>query len=270
MGSAPAPVLDELVRQAARTSEPDRYLAALLAPNAARADLIALAAFAGEAARISRLVNEPMMGEVRLQWWRDVLEAGATNGSAAQSPVAEAICRTAARHQLSEEEFLGLLEAHGQELWPGFPPTGSELERYLDRSEGALLRLSAAVLGVPEGGATDDLIYAAGQAYGRVRLLLLLPGLIAKGHAVLPPGSGDWQRASARITGDARDWLAKTRTQLANAPRALLPALLPVALVEPYLKVFEGLGSGVARQSADITPLTRVWKIWLASMRGRV
>lgn len=269
MASAPEPVLDELVRQAARSSEPDRYLSALLAPNAARADLIALAAFAGEVARISRLVNEPMMGEMRLQWWRDVLEAGANEG-AAQSPVAEAICRTAARHDLSGEAFLDLLEAHGQELWPGFPPTGSELERYLDRSEGSLLRLTARVLKVPASRATGDLISAAAQAYGRVRLLLLLPGLIAKGHAVLPPGAGDWGDVTAGITGDARDWLAKTRAQLANAPRALLPALLPVALVEPYLKVFEGVGPGAARQPADISPLTRVWKLWLANMRGRV
>ena len=60
----------------ARSGEPDRYLAALLAPPAARADLLALAAFASELARVPSLVTrEPTMGEIRLQWWRDALAA---------------------------------------------------------------------------------------------------------------------------------------------------------------------------------------------------
>ena len=55
------------VREAARSLEPDRYLSALLAPLAAREDLITLAAFLGEAARVPAIVSEPMIGEIRLQ-----------------------------------------------------------------------------------------------------------------------------------------------------------------------------------------------------------
>lgn len=270
MGSAPGPALDEQVRQAARASEPERYLSALLAPAPARPDLIALAAFSGEVARVSRIVKEPMMGEVRLQWWRDALEAGAA-GSVTGSPVADAVCQAVARHGLPEEMLFSILEAREQELWPGFPAAGRELERYLDHTEGAQMRLVARVLQVPESPAGFEALYAAAQAYGRVRLLALLPELNALGREVRIPGAaGGWEEAAAPIIGDARTWLAELRSRTAKVPRTLLPAILPVALVEPYLKVFEGLGVGMTRQKADISPLTRVWKLWLANMRGRV
>ena len=62
------------VADIARAGEPDRYLAALLAPAPQREALLAMAAFATELARIPRrAVREPFMGEVRLQWWRDAL-----------------------------------------------------------------------------------------------------------------------------------------------------------------------------------------------------
>lgn len=269
MGSAPEPVLDDLVRQTARQTEPDRYLSALLAPDRARAGLVTLAAFAGEVGRISRIVKEPMMGEVRLQWWRDALEAGVAGGTTG-SPVADAVCEAVRRDRLPEALLMSVIDGRGQELWPDFPPSGGDLDRYFDRTEGALLRLAGRVLEVPESPAANDMLYAAGQAYGRARLLALLPEIVATGRGLRPPDAGDWQRAAAAIIADARSWLAEMRGRLATSPPALLPAVLPVALVEPYLKVFEGLGTGIARQPAEISPLTRVWRLWLASLRGRV
>ena len=71
----------DVVRTAARAFERDRYLAALLSPRGVREDLLALAAFAGELARIPAFVSEPMVGEIRLQWWRDAIRAGLKDGS---------------------------------------------------------------------------------------------------------------------------------------------------------------------------------------------
>ena len=65
------------IRESARLNESDRYISALLAPRAARDDLITLAAYLGEVRRIALTVSETALGEIRLQWWRDVLSAGA-------------------------------------------------------------------------------------------------------------------------------------------------------------------------------------------------
>ncbi len=62
-----------LVREADR----DRYLATLFAPADRRGALFSLYAFDIEISRIRDVAHEPMPGEIRLQWWREVLEGEA-------------------------------------------------------------------------------------------------------------------------------------------------------------------------------------------------
>ena len=71
----------ELVREADR----ERYLATLFAPADRRGALFSLHAFDIEVSRIRDLAREPMPGEIRLQWWREVLE-GERAGEAAANP----------------------------------------------------------------------------------------------------------------------------------------------------------------------------------------
>jgi 15-cis-phytoene synthase len=68
----------------------------------------------------------------------------------------------------------------------------------------------------------------------------------------------------------ARAKLAEARQLATSAPSSIRPAILPVALVEPYLAALEGVGSHVADQRADISPITRVWRLLKASTLGRV
>ena len=63
--SRETPVVAAEVRDAAMRGEPDRYLAATLAPPEARADLAAIAAFAAELGRIPATVSESMLGVSR-------------------------------------------------------------------------------------------------------------------------------------------------------------------------------------------------------------
>ena len=58
-----------LVREVDR----ERYLATLFAPASNRDALFALYAFNVETSRVRDLAREPMPGEIRLQWWREVL-----------------------------------------------------------------------------------------------------------------------------------------------------------------------------------------------------
>ncbi|MFM2390434.1 MAG: hypothetical protein RLZZ437_1989, partial [Pseudomonadota bacterium] len=54
--------------------DPDRFAAVMAAPRQARAPLLVLYAFNLEVARAPWVAKEPMIAEMRLQWWRDVLE----------------------------------------------------------------------------------------------------------------------------------------------------------------------------------------------------
>jgi phytoene synthase len=259
------------VRDAARAGDLDRYLAALLAPRCVRGDLIALTAFLGEAARVGEVVSEPMMGEVRLQWWREALASRAKTGH----PVADALLDTIGRHDLPEALFDTILDARARDLDPHVPKTEADLENDLRDTEGAALQLAARILGGGDQGA-DDVLSAAAQAWGRVRLLRALPASLAKGRNPLPgkdppaPAAVDWQVAARPVLDSARNWLEEARLRATVAPAAVLPAILPLALVEPYLAALERLGPNIARERADISPLTRVWRLWRASALGRV
>ena len=104
---------DREVLDAARSFDRDRYLAALLAPNEARADLVVLAAYLGEIKRVPLLAREAAIGEIRLQWWRDALSSEGASGH----PVADAM-REVARRRLIDPGLLILpIEGYGRELY---------------------------------------------------------------------------------------------------------------------------------------------------------
>src|SRR5574339_639052 len=90
----------ELVHQADR----DRYLAALFAPADRRGGLFSLYAFDIEGSRIREIAREPMPCEIRLQWWREVLE-GERTGEAAANPVAVSLLATLARYRLTSQKL---------------------------------------------------------------------------------------------------------------------------------------------------------------------
>jgi phytoene synthase len=234
----------------------DRYLSALLAPRQARADLLALTAFLGEVARIPDLVTEPAMGEIRLQWWRDALDT-LRAGRATGNPIADALGGVIVRRQLPDALLQSVIDARSEDL----VPSGVSAEQahqgdpanYLQRSDGAAFRLAARVLGINDQS-VGELLSAAGQAYGRTRLLRAFAR--RGGVAVEKPIS------------EARQALADVRLLTDSAPAAVIPAILPVALVEPYLAALEGHDK--AANPADISQLARVWSLLRASLRGRV
>ena len=82
-----------------RAADKDRFLATLFAPARYRRPLFALYAFNVEVARVRELAREPMPGEIRLQWWRDVFSAAGSSEFKA-NPVAAALTDTITRYHL--------------------------------------------------------------------------------------------------------------------------------------------------------------------------
>ena len=103
-------------RSCARTLEPDRYLAALLSPRAARDDLIALAAFVAELEAHSPDRERSASGRNPPAWWRDALLAGdgAQRAIRWPTPCAPSI----ARHALDREALAAWLDALVHTFYP--------------------------------------------------------------------------------------------------------------------------------------------------------
>ena len=64
-----------------------RYASTLFVPADQRRALLALYAFNVEISRVREQVSQPLPGEIRLQWWTDML-AGAGHGGVEGNPVA--------------------------------------------------------------------------------------------------------------------------------------------------------------------------------------
>ena len=94
-----------------RSGDKNRFLATLFAPQKYRRALCALYAFNLEVARTRELAREPMPGEIRLQWWRDLL-AGAGRGEVDAHPVAAALRDTVVRYRLPPNTLRNLIDAN--------------------------------------------------------------------------------------------------------------------------------------------------------------
>ena len=197
-----------VIRDAAMRGEADRYLAATLAPRASRPGLLALAAFVADLGRIAPSVSEPMLGVIRLQWWRDALEAGGT-ATATGYPVADAWRAALGDNAPVREAALALIEARERDL--DATPFASEeaLLAHLDATEGRAFGLALSLLGATDAPASP-LARAAGRAYGLSRRW----------------GGGNWVGSRWADDGDrlasSRD-LATSALAEARSLRAALP-----------------------------------------------
>src|SRR5579872_1367157 len=93
-----------------RVADPDRYFSALFAPARKRPLLLALYAFNAEVARIAETVREPMLGAIRLEWWRETAE-GAAKGTPRNHDVARGLAALFAASSITLEELEALIAA---------------------------------------------------------------------------------------------------------------------------------------------------------------
>jgi 15-cis-phytoene synthase len=270
---------EQLVREA----DKDRFLATLFAAAAQRPALFALYAFNVEIARVRDVAREPMPGEIRLQWWREVVE-GQRAEEARAHPVAAALMETVARYGLPAEVLSDLIDAHAFDIYDDPMPSLAHAEAYAAKTSSALFHLAAKILDA--NAAVDDLARHAGIAYACAEQLRLFPRHAARRQLFIPldilqrygatpedifagKATPELRAALAEIRLHIRGHLAAANDLLATAPATVLPAFLPVALVRPLLKRMEDRGYdpfGVI----DVPQWRRQWTLWRAARRPRL
>jgi phytoene synthase len=174
---------------------------------------------------------------------------------------------TARAHGLSTDILIAIIDAYEHELEAGALATASGMDAHAAATQGATMQLAAQILGNRPTMA-DPLLHAAGQAWGRVQLLRALPALVSRGRN--PFGDADIAALLPPLLRQAESELAKARQLATAAPATMRAAILPLALVEPYLAALQELGPHVAVERADIPALTRAWRLLKASTLGRV
>lgn len=258
-----------------RTADRDRYLASLFAPAGRRNALYALYAFNADVARVREVAREPLPGEIRLQWWSEVV-SGQRAEEARANPIASALLAAIERHHLDVAKLAGLLEARRFDLYDEPMASLAALETYAGKTSSALMALAMQILAETTA---DDLAGAAGVAVAIAGLLhafprhaarrqLYLPTDLLQRHQVSLPdifagrSTAALQAALAELRAVARRHLAAAAERLAELPPQALPALLPLALVRPSLDRLEHAAPFVP---GEISPWRRQWLIWRAA-----
>jgi phytoene synthase len=257
-----------------------RYAATLFVPPDKRRALLALFAFNLDIARIPDQVSQPLPGEIRLQWWTDLLE-GLDHGGVEGHPVAAELMRAIRTHALPTGPLLSLIEARKFDLYNDPMPTLVALETYLDDTVSSLFSTAARIL----TSASEEIGHVArhdGIAQGLVRVLQRLPRDAARRQLYLPEDilaqhnandahvfTGERSPAidavCAQLVVEAQSHRDAALDLLKGVPAEAKPAFLPLALMSHDLHTLSATGRDVFKPIEPPSRLRVLWTLWRAS-----
>lgn len=180
--------------------DPDRFLAVMAAPVAARRVLFPIYAFNVEVARAPWVTEEPMIAEMRLQWWRDALEEMASGGTVRRHevtlPLADVVDGDGAR------ALDRLVTARRWDVYKDGFEDAEHFKEYLDATAGELMWQGARALGAVD---REDVL-RFGRAAGLARYLAAVAALEKKGRVPLLDGR---ESAVAELAREALNNVAR-------------------------------------------------------------
>jgi phytoene synthase len=256
-----------------------RYASTLFMPAAQRRALLALYAFNVEISRVREQVSQPLPGEIRLQWWTDML-AGAGHGGVEGNPVAAELLLAIRNGRLPVERLSRLIDEHQFDLYNDPMPTMAALEGYINDTSSALFSLGAQIAG-GQSPEIEHLARHAGLAQGMAQVIATLPLDASRRQLFVPlqvlesHGLGMEEVFAAKQTpklrgaldqliGEAQGHLKTAFALLDNAPPETKPVFLPLALVDRDLMRMSGADSDPFMPHVT-SRLRTLWTLWRAS-----
>jgi NADH dehydrogenase [ubiquinone] 1 alpha subcomplex assembly factor 6 len=224
--------------------------------------LFALYAFNLEIAKVRETVSEPMLGEIRLQWWREAVEEAYGGGAVRKHAVAEPLADAIRRHAMTRDHFGRLIDARAFDLGDEPPETVADLVTYAEDTSSRLVRAALDILGASDNEAAAVAARHVGIAWAIVGLIRAMPHHLHQRRLYLPAelenrfavvrrdmlelrNSASLVQAVEALATVARDELAAARAVRAEVPRAALPALLVAKLADGHLKRLARAGYNV-------------------------
>ncbi|HKT20163.1 MAG TPA: phytoene/squalene synthase family protein [Stellaceae bacterium] len=268
---------------ALRQNDRDRFQTALFAPATCREALFALYAFNYEIARVPEVTHEPLIGQIRLQWWRDALDEIYRGAPVRRHDVAEPLARAIRAHGLTRAHFEAMLEARARDLDAAPPRDLESLEAYAEGASASLVLLALETLGV-RGGKSEAVGRSVGIAYALSGLLAAVRFHAGMKRLYIPQDMIDHHRidversvfarkstpalkeCAEEIAALARYHLSVARAQREAVPKAALPALLPAIIAERRLERLARSGYDAfdprLEQRDTLQSLRLAWAVW--------
>ncbi|MEP0964214.1 MAG: squalene/phytoene synthase family protein [Roseobacter sp.] len=236
--------------------DPERFAAAMASPVEARRVLFPLYAFNVEVSRAPWVTQEPMIAEMRLQWWRDALEEIADGKPVRRHEVVTPLSKV-----LSPDGARRLDRVVAARRWDIYKDPfedAAHFDAYLSDTAGGLMHVAAQSLSDQEGFMSVEGIKTLGYAVGLSRFLQAIPELEAQKRIPLVDGRAD---AIAALAFEAlRRCAARGRRgQLLPSVR---PAVTEAFLATAILKQAAKSPERVAQGSLSVHPVKRSYLLW--------
>jgi phytoene synthase len=256
-----------------------RYASTLFLPSDQRRALLAIYAFNVEISRVREQVSQPLPGEMRLQWWTDML-AGTGHGGVEGNPVAAELMLAVRSCRLPVERLSRLIDEHQFDLYNDPMPTLAALEGYINDTASALFSLGAAICG-RQSDEIEHLARHAGLAQGIAQMIAALPLDASRRQLFVPLqllqqyGSGieevfagketlKLRAALDQMITEARGHLKTAFALLADAPPVVKPVFLPLALVRRDLQRMSRADNDPFAPHVT-SRLRTLWTLWRAA-----
>lgn len=243
-----------------RRADPDRFMAAMAAPVAARAVLFPVYAFNVEVARAPWVTQEPMIAEMRLQWWADALDEIAAGGLVRRHEVV-----TPLAHVLDAPGaalLAGLVEARRWDIARDPFEDAAQFTQYIETTSGNLMQAAVRAL----GPAAPEVARDAGYALGLANWFRAIPALEAAGRKPLVDGRPEAVQALAK---DGLVRLRRARRARGQVSHTAGAAFLPLWMAGPLLRQAARDPRAVAEGRLAVAPARARLSLMVRALSGR-
>jgi len=245
--------LNLVTRGALKKADPDRYRAALMSDRQGREDLLILYAFHYELSKVPDVTSEPMLGQIRYEWWREAVDEIYTGREVRRHEISTPLAEMLTRTDVPRFWIDRLIDGRARDLDPQAFSDMTEARDYARQTSGQLMQIAVKVL----GGSPDDSVLRAGEAWG-------LTGL---GRSY-----GYYHDRALQNLGFA-DVLTAARETYESAkpdvPTAVFPAIAYAALIPKFLNRMERPGFDPIKDRVVYGPLSKQWRLMMAGLRGQ-
>ncbi len=250
-------MLHETVLNNLKKADADRYRAALFADEETREKLLLLYAFHLELAKVPELVSEPMIGQIRYQWWRDAIAEIYETDTVRKHEITTPLRELLLEYEIPRFWVDQLIDGRERDIDPRPFESLSEAQDYCTATSGALMKIAVKLCGYD---ATDG-VEAAGIAWG----LTGLARAYGYYHATMLSAL-----SYERLCAVAKAKYKEATTQLSDMPSESFPAVAYTALVKPYLKRLTKSGFDPKKEHVSYTAFAKQTRLLGAVLRGRV
>ncbi len=246
--------LNLTTREALKKADPDRYRAALMSDDQGRDDLLILYAFHYELSKVPDVTSEPMLGQIRYEWWREAVDEIYTDKAVRRHEISTPLSEMLRRTNVPRFWVDRLIDGRARDLDPQPFADMQAACDYARQTSGQLMQIAVKTL----GGTPDEKTIKAGVAWG-------LTGL-ARSYGYYH------DRALKNLDFEALVESARHayETACGKVDASIFPAVAYTALVPKFLQRMSREDFDPTTKKVKYGPLSKQFRLLVAGVSGRI